>query len=305
MKKDFLQFKDYTILIVPDHTSGVKRVRLTSGRIRALLITGGVLSLLFLLFSVGYFSGLQKGWSLERYQTENQNLKVQFKALSEQVTTIQNQLNRVNELDHRIRLAIGIEQSQKADLGVGGPEGDAPAMSQMLPQQEADRIKKIAGKLSQLNNNLDNQELSLDELDAYLEDNEALIMATPSIWPVRGWVTTEFGMRTSPFGGTYTLHQGIDIATTMGTLIRTPASGIVTYAGWDSGYGNLVVISHGYGLSTKFGHCAEILVKKGDAVRRGQGIATVGATGRATGPHLHYEILIHGVPVNPRRYVFE
>lgn len=300
-----MKLKDYTILLVPDHTSRVHRFRLTSRKIKALLITGGFFLALLLFFGIYYFVTLGQSHTLDRLQTENQDLKVQFKALTQQINNIQNQLNRVNEMDHRVRLAIGIEQNSNSEIGVGGPESDEPAMSQLLPAEEANRIKKIAAKLSQINTSLSNQELSLEELDAYLEDNEALIMATPSLWPVRGWVTSDFGVRSSPFHSENMIHEGMDIATTIGSLIRAPASGIVIYAGWEQGYGNLVTIAHGYGLTTRFGHCSEILVRKGEAVKRGQVIATVGVTGRATGPHLHYEVRIQGVPVNPRRYIFE
>ncbi len=299
------RLKDYTILLVPDHTSQVHRFRLTSRKIKALLIGGGVLLALLIFFGVFYFITLGQTRSFTMLQAENQDLKVQFKALTQQINNVQNQLNRVNELDHRVRLAIGIEQNSNSEIGVGGPESDSPAMSQLLPAEEANRIKKIAAKLSQVGQSLDTQELSLEELDGYLEDNEALITATPSIWPARGWVTSEFGVRASPFHGEYALHEGIDIAASVGTLIRAPASGIIIHAGWDQGYGNLVSIAHGYGLTTRFGHCAEIMVKSGEAVKRGQVIAAVGATGRSTGPHLHYEVRIHGVPVNPRRYIFE
>ena len=300
-----MKLKDYTILLVPDHTAKVHRIRLTSRRAKALLILGGAGLILFLFFGISYFVSLGQSKHLALLEAENQDLKVQFKALSQQMTSVQNKLNRINELDHRIRLAIGIEQNQNSEVGVGGPDVDSPAMSQLLPQEQASQIKKIAVKLSRLDLNLGTQELSLEELDAYLEDNEALIMATPSIWPVQGWVTSGFGERLSPFYGERAIHEGIDIAAPVGTLIRASASGIVIQASWDQGYGNLVTIAHGYGITTRYGHCAEILVQKGEAVKRGQVIATVGATGRATGPHLHYEVRIYGVPVNPLRYIFE
>lgn len=301
-----MKLRDYTILLVPDHTSGVHRVRLSSGGIKALLIGGGLFIVLFLFFGISYFVGLGQGRALDRLRAENQNLKVQFKALSQQMSNVQDQLNRVNELEHRIRLAMGLEQGQNSNLGIGGPDSEAvPAMSQLLPRDEANRIKKIAAKLGQINLSLGDQELSLEELDAYLEDNEALIMAMPSIWPVRGWVTSGFGVRASPFHGDQRIHEGIDIAAPVGTLIRASANGIVIQAEWEQGYGNLVSIAHGYGIVTRYGHCAEIMVQKGEAVKRGQVIATVGTTGRATGPHLHYEVRLHGVPVNPRRYIFE
>jgi len=270
-------------------------------------ISAGTLMLMFFVFGAGYFYNISLGSKVSRLRTENEDLKVQLRTLGQQMETIQNQFNRVSELDHKIRLATGLEITQSSMMGAGGPETDGSlAMSLLLPPDEASQVRKIASKLSQLDVVLQNQELSLEELDSYFEDNESMITATPSIWPVRGMVTSEFGIRESLFhtGGS-SLHTGLDIAAPTGTLIRAGADGVVTYAAWESGYGNLVVISHGYGLATKYGHCAGIMVKEGQAVKRGQVIATVGATGQATGPHVHYEVLVHGVPVNPRKYIFE
>ena len=190
-------------------------------------------------------------------------------------------------------------------MGTGGPEAEQPAMSMLLPSEEADQVKLVANKLNQIDLSLDAQETSMEELDSYLKENQSLLLATPSIWPVRGWVTSEFGVRMSPLDGNYGVHQGIDIASPPGTLIRSSANGTVSFARWAHGYGNLVVITHGYGLSTKYGHCSEILVREGQRVKRGQVIATVGSTGRASGPHLHYEVLVYGVPVNPRKYLLQ
>jgi len=300
-----LRFRDYTVLLVPDHTSKIHRLRLSSRRITVMLAVAGILIFLFLLFGAGYLYNLGLGHKLAVLQTQNEDLKVQLRTLSQQMATVQNQFNRVSELDHKIRLATGLELDQNSIMGAGGPEVDGSAMSLLLPPDEADKVRKIATKLSQIDVALDNQELSLEELDSYFEDNESMISATPSVWPTRGMITSEFGVRASLFHPGNSVHLGIDIAAPTGTLIKAAADGIVTYAGWQSGYGNLVVISHGYGLATRYGHCAEIIARVGQAVKRGQVLGTVGATGQATGPHLHYEVLVHGVQINPRKYIFE
>ena len=300
-----MRLKDYTILLVPDHTSEVRRFRLSRIKI---ILSGSALLLFFLssiYFGVGYFTNLKVKKTLEQLTLEHQNLKAQFLTVSHQLTSFQNRLNRINELDHKIRLATGLEGNSNIIMGMGGPENQESALELLLPPEEASRVREVVQKLNQLDLSLDSQEQSLEELDAFISDNQSIIRSTPSIWPVRGWVTSEFGTRVSPFHAGMKFHQGIDIAAPVGTLIRTTADGIVSYAGWERGYGNLVIINHGYGISTRYAHCAEILVKKGDRVKRGQVIATVGATGRATGPHLHYEVRLKGVPVNPRKYLFE
>ena len=122
---------------------------------------------------------------------------------------------------------------------------------------------------------------------------------TPSIWPTQGYVSSPYGLR---FGGTE-FHPGIDIAAEMGTPIVAAADGVVTAAGWNGGYGNMVDIDHGDGIVTRYGHASALAVSVGQQVRRGETIAYVGSTGRSTGPHLHYEVRVDGQPVNPAAYL--
>lgn len=126
---------------------------------------------------------------------------------------------------------------------------------------------------------------------------------TPSIWPVQGRISAGFGQRMDPFTGEDAFHRGVDIAAPAGTPVRAAADGILFHAGPDSGYGNEVLIDHGYGITTKYGHLRTVCVVVGEEVSRGQVIGTVGMTGRATGPHLHYEVLVHDTPVNPMAYL--
>lgn len=136
------------------------------------------------------------------------------------------------------------------------------------------------------------------------QDQLSFWASIPSIWPARGWVTSDFGDRRA-WGGHGRVHVGIDIAGPVGTPIIAPADGIVTYRGYRRGYGRTVSIDHGYGISTLYGHCSVIYPNEGEQVKRGTIIATIGSTGRSTGPHLHYEIQVDGVPVNPRLYIVD
>jgi murein DD-endopeptidase MepM/ murein hydrolase activator NlpD len=149
------------------------------------------------------------------------------------------------------------------------------------------------------------QVVSFQQLDEFFKNQKSLLSSTPSIWPTRGWVTSGFGMRKSPFTGLNETHKGWDIGARMGSQIRTTADGVVVVAGRKSGYGKMVEIDHGYGISTRYGHNSKNLVEVGDRVKRGALIGMVGSTGRSTGPHLHYEVLLNGVPVNPKNYIFE
>ncbi|HEV8325769.1 MAG TPA: M23 family metallopeptidase [Myxococcota bacterium] len=146
---------------------------------------------------------------------------------------------------------------------------------------------------------------SLEELVRYFDARGALLATTPSIWPVRGYVTSNFGSRIDELTGERRMHPGLDVSAPIGTPVRAPADGRVVFAGDDYGYGKAVEIDHGRGLSTKFGHLSAFKVAPGAEVKRGDIIALTGNTGRSTGPHLHYEVHLYGVPENPRRYILE
>ncbi len=148
------------------------------------------------------------------------------------------------------------------------------------------------------------KEVSKDLL-TQLERKRSIIAHTPSIWPVRGWLSCPFGIRKSPFTRKKSFHRGVDIATKKGKPIYAPADGIVTSYKYKGRIGNLLVINHGYGIVTRYGHLAENQVGIGQYVHRGDVIAFVGNTGRSTGPHLHYEVLVNSVQVNPKRYMLK
>jgi murein DD-endopeptidase MepM/ murein hydrolase activator NlpD len=157
--------------------------------------------------------------------------------------------------------------------------------------------------LEALDNEIAASEQNKTDLYKFLENQNAILASTPSIWPTKGWLSSRFGYRMSPFTGKREFHRGIDISTRMGAPIVAPADGIVSRVYRDRGYGNVVCVNHGYGVMTKYAHLKKTLVKKGQFVKRGETLALVGKTGRTTGPHLHYEVHLNKVAVNPLRYI--
>jgi murein DD-endopeptidase MepM/ murein hydrolase activator NlpD len=149
------------------------------------------------------------------------------------------------------------------------------------------------------------REQSLIRVWDSLSDRKSLLSATPSIKPARGWFTSKFGYRMDPLNRRPTLHAGLDIAAPPGTPIHAPADGIVSFAGYEGGYGKLVSIDHGYGVVTRYAHTSRIYVEQGQKISRWDVIAAIGNTGRSTGAHLHYEVRVHGVPVDPINYVLD
>ena len=141
----------------------------------------------------------------------------------------------------------------------------------------------------------------LDAVRTDVERRRSLADATPSIWPVAGWLTSAFGNRRDPFTGGSDFHPGLDISASRGEQVLAPAIGTVSTAGWNGSYGNMVAIDHGYGIVTKYGHLSRFAVMHGQQVNRGDVIGFVGSTGRSTSPHLHYEIWVNGKLTNPMK----
>jgi murein DD-endopeptidase MepM/ murein hydrolase activator NlpD len=144
-------------------------------------------------------------------------------------------------------------------------------------------------------------ERQLDRARAGVERREALAAATPSIWPATGWLSSTFGRRTDPFTGAPGYHEGIDISADTGEPVRATADGTVLTARYNGNLGNMVLLDHGFGIGTRYGHLSRLAVREGQAVRKGDTIGYVGSTGRSTSPHLHYELLLNGRPANPLR----
>lgn len=149
------------------------------------------------------------------------------------------------------------------------------------------------------------KEQSAIELWEALSDRQSLLASTPNIKPARGPIGSRFGYRVDPINGRQKMHAGVDISASPGTPVRAPADGVISYAGWDPQYGKLVSIDHGYGVLTRFGHNSQLYVQVGQKVNKYDVIAGTGNTGRSTGPHLHYEVRVNGIPVNPINYILD
>lgn len=215
-------------------------------------------------------------------------------------------LSRMAAMDSQFRklLKLGDRKKVLQLNGVGGPtQEDSSKFSKLLQEKNEHLLNKVTDNLKEANQQAAQQEASFKEISVFLDKQRSILGATPSLWPIKGWITSGFGKRASPLTGEPGRHMGVDIANEINTPIRATADGLVTYAGWQSGYGRVVVIEHGYGYSTRYGHCSRVDVKVGDEIKRGQILGYVGSTGRSTGSHVHYEVRIHGMPVDPEKYL--
>jgi murein DD-endopeptidase MepM/ murein hydrolase activator NlpD len=184
---------------------------------------------------------------------------------------------------------------------MGGGTGNVPVATQRSYAKTLTALANPEDTFGLLRTVLEGLDASLSLVRRTVEKRNALAAATPSIWPAHGWLSSVMGSRVDPVNGGADFHSGLDIAGDRGQPVFATAEGVVEFAGYQGSYGNLVVIDHGYGLETRYGHLQSFGVTKGGKVQRGDVIGRVGATGRATGSHLHYEVLANGNLLNPLR----
>jgi len=300
-----MAIKKFTLIFVPEKGNKVRQFKVPT-----LL---ALLSILLLISSLSaavwiardYISIRAKVPELEKLRQENAYQKKQFLHLARRIDSINQRLSELKEFDRRLKVMVNLETSEDSGgkEGIGGSDQTTMALLKTHKDNQKELIRSMHEAIDDLNAEIALGKKEKAELDQFLENQKMLLASTPSIWPTRGWLSSGFGYRTSPFTGQREFHKGIDISTRMKAPIVAPANGIVTRIAWDHGYGRVLTLSHGHGVVTRYAHLSKVLVKKGQYVKRGETIALVGNTGRSTGPHLHYEVLLNGMPVNPLRYI--
>jgi len=270
------------------------------------------LAMVFCYMVVDYSNMMGKAIELKRVQKENITQKIELQELNTKIDDMETYLTKLQVFDKKIRVMANIDNGAGANAatgaqaepsGMGGTSGAADYFVNPDRTKNRELVSKVYGGLDLLKMEAAKQEKSFTEIQELLLRQSSLLASTPSIWPARGWLTSSYGYRGDPFNGRYQMHSGLDIANRVGSEIIAPADGIVTRATMIPALGKVVEISHGYGVKTVYGHLSELGVTLGQRVKRGQPIAKMGSTGRSTGPHLHYEVLVNGVTVNPSKYI--
>jgi murein DD-endopeptidase MepM/ murein hydrolase activator NlpD len=294
----------YTVLVVSDHSQAVRKFRVGRGSIRHGLYLAAAVAVVCLAFAAHYLALLSTASENRVLKEENAQLRSQILLVQEKVAHISATLDRVERFDAKLRSAVTqLEPDRKLAVGPLAERAHDPASGP--PPAAKHDLEHLPGTLEALAGEAMKQESSLREMQEYFEDQRSMLASTPSLWPTRGWVTSDFGARLDPYTAERTMHRGLDIATPVGQPVASPSDGTVVFAGTENGYGKVLVIDHGYGVKTRYGHLSEIFVRPGDRVRRGARVAAVGNTGRSTGPHLHYEVRVNGIPENPRKFILE
>ena len=291
--------KYYTIMIVKDPTKVRKyRISNVSLYVFALLTIATLISSGFMFYN--YLGIRLKVTALNSLRMTNEIQDEQIREFVAELDEITARMNIIRGFNEELRVVADLKDvDRKMELfGIGGPlPADIDSLKLELNDSYDSLVVKLDSEINRLEKEARLQEESLNELLSFLEGQENFLSSTPSIWPTRGFLTSGFGMRWGR------MHEGIDIANKPGTPIYTSADGIVIFTGIKGGYGKFIIINHGYGYSTAYGHLKSILVREGDRLKRGDMIGTIGNSGRTTGPHLHYEVRINNVAVDPMNFI--
>lgn len=272
--------------------------------------------------AVDYTGLLFKMSRSQQLFAENENLRQQYQTLEGKISNLETALERVHNFTHKIKSIMSVEDQHRltqllvqtpkrdlaSDLAVGemtAPTGEGAALEndELAKHEPEEQVFTLSVRIDRALKSAELREQSVLDVWNLVSDRQSLWAATPTIKPAQGWYTSRFGFRIDPFTGRTEYHSGVDIAAAPGTPVHAPADGVVSYVGYEPGYGRIVSIDHGYGVITRYGHNSRIYVEMGQRIARGDMVSAVGSTGRSSGPHVHYEVRVEGVPVNPLNYI--
>jgi murein DD-endopeptidase MepM/ murein hydrolase activator NlpD len=290
----------YTFIIVPNASSRLRKLKLPTRALHGLAAVG-VLSF-FLLVGLGfsYVKMAFKAADYDKLQVENTNLKIQKKNLEVATVKLGEKLSNIENLFEKIQNLVENDNLTKRGKlnvpAVGGSKVDYPTAELLGSANLKNGIELLKDRTAEI-------ETQLTLLEQVAEKKATIRRLTPTIWPVKGNIPSHYGNRADPFNGEAELHLGLDISALFGTQVHAPADGKIIYAQRKAAYGNLIIIDHGNGLTTRLGHLSRFNVKVGQKVRKNDVVGYVGTSGRSTAPHLHYEVRLNDRPMNPRNYL--
>lgn len=319
----------YSVIVVSDETSPVRRYEIRKDFVRRGVWGSALLAVLLVGLIADYVRVRADNQELAGLRIETIERREQVAEFQARLETVDDRLAQLQEFERKVRIIANLPGS----AGAGGAEvtvnpgeveflgeadieepfdADLPAAAgaSRVPQaaEQADveeRVSLLKRAAVYLGAVASGQEVTLLDLVNSLEAKRDHLASSPSIWPAKGWLTSRYGYRISPFTGSRQFHAGLDIAGEKGTDIIAPARGRVVFSGKRGPLGKSVILDHGHGVRTQYGHADELLVKKGQTVERGEEIAKMGNSGRSTGPHLHYVVEVDGKTRNPLDYIFD
>jgi len=242
----------------------------------------------FILSSLHYYQMWKKTSEYNQLKLEVDQLRKENQSFRLAANNLADQLSALEVVSKKVTILSGLNGEGMG--GVGGPS--STGLGNLTARELTDQLKQLGAKSR-------NVESELRQLHDFYTNRSILLAATPAIPPVHGYPSASFGYRLDPFTGVRDFHSGIDISAPRGNKVVATADGLAVFAQSQVGYGKLIVVQHKFGLSTRYGHLSQVAVRVGQRVKKGDIIGYVGSTGRATGPHLHYEVRLNGQPMNP------
>jgi murein DD-endopeptidase MepM/ murein hydrolase activator NlpD len=303
MAKKFL-----SLIIVPHCAQRFKTITISQRTVKVLGAVGIIASIALVGFLVDYFAMNVTRAKYKILLSENSQQKRLLSEYEQSIKKLRDTVKNFDNYAKKLNVMAGLRSPEvMEEMGIGGGDTtgiepadnnggpSAPPADQSVSLQEARALTQKAADVGK----------NLDVLASYFEAQTIKLASTPTIWPTIGWVSSPFSYRDDPFTGKRQFHYGIDIATNFGNPIVATADGIVISLGNDKIGGKNIIISHGNGITTHYLHLSKFLVKSGQKIKRGDVIGLVGKTGKARGPHLHYEVRVNNKPVNPLNYILE
>jgi murein DD-endopeptidase MepM/ murein hydrolase activator NlpD len=287
----------YTLIVVPHAKARFRKFQVSVRLTRWVLAALGVLALVLAGILAHYTWIAVEVAELRRLRTENLALATKARAYEENASQLQAKVLTLQNIVTKLGVMAGVEQSLP-DASIGGVGG-------LTRSETTPPSVDIASTLRSLDQKVGTLSEKSTRLETYFKDRREILASTPSIWPLRGYLSERFGNRIDPFTGLRDFHPGIDISVPRGTKVYAPADGVVVFCGVKNGYGNAMVIDHGYGIVTRYGHMDGFNVRPGQRVKRGDIIGFSGNTGRSTAPHLHYEVWVNDQMRNPIEYILD
>jgi murein DD-endopeptidase MepM/ murein hydrolase activator NlpD len=283
----------YTLIVVPHAKARFRKFQVPIKLTKWLLGVSGTGALTLAVVMVHFARLAGEVYTL---RAQNHVLTTKNQEYEQSAVRLQAKISNLQNVVTKLGVMAGLEQVLP-DPKVGGV-GGLPSQETVAPSVDPAALRNMDVHVSKLTERS-------EQLEAFYKDQRALLSSTPSVWPVRGYLSASFGNRTDPFTGQPDFHPGIDISTPVGTKVQAPADGVVVACGDKGGYGNAIVIDHKYGIVTRYGHLAAFNVRPGQKVKRGDVIGFVGNTGKSTAPHLHYEVWVRDQAQNPIHFILD
>jgi murein DD-endopeptidase MepM/ murein hydrolase activator NlpD len=287
-----MKSKSYTFFIASHDSGGIKRVRVPVYLLHAVAILAVVGTVTVAVAMSSYSRMLWKATNYNSLRRDQDSLKKQYVQLQTQVKDTNTRLNSLQSLAGEVAMAYGITRFHQTAFDLTD--------SSTRPDVE---FQESVDEFSYLEKNVTAVSMSNGGMRLLPASQLSTLGIVPRLWPVLGEITGRFGERLDPFSGEGAFHAGLDIASRYGDAIHVTADGVIEEAGQRAGYGRVVVVDHGFGVTTLYGHLSAFNVQAGMRVKAGDVIGYEGDSGRSTGPHLHYEVRIYNTPVNPWRYL--